>query len=101
MGVDHNDLSCVARELAAREPIFHKPEFGTSREDFDRLMAKDYWEIGASGQKYSREFVLSAGRHCGSTLPRDGKSCTIKARSFRARRRLSSIHKENASWPST
>lgn len=45
MGADHNDLSCVARELAAREPIFHKPEFGTSREAFDRLMAKDYWEI--------------------------------------------------------
>lgn len=60
MDADPDELSRIARELAAREPIFHKPEFGTSRHDFDRLMAKDYWEIGASGQKYSRQFVLSA-----------------------------------------
>lgn len=59
---NHDDgaLGVVARELAAREPIFHRPEFGTTRADFDRMMASDFWEVGASGKKYSREFVLDA-----------------------------------------
>lgn len=53
-----SSLDEVSRELAAREPIFHRPEFGTTRDDFDRMMADDFWEVGASGQAYSREFVL-------------------------------------------
>jgi len=48
----------VTRELAAREPIFHQPEFGTRREDFERMVTADFWEVGASGAAYSREFVL-------------------------------------------
>ena len=51
-------LDRVTGELAAREPIFHRPEFGTTRRDFDLMMADEFWEIGASGQKYSREQVL-------------------------------------------
>jgi hypothetical protein len=53
------DLQDVLAELSAREPIFHRPEFGTSRADFERMTAKDFWEIGASGRIYSREFVLN------------------------------------------
>jgi len=45
-------------ELSQREPIFHRPEFGTSRADVERLMASDYWEVGASGQIYDRAFVF-------------------------------------------
>jgi len=48
----------VLAELSAREPIFHHPEFGTTRADFDRLMAPDYWETGASGRRYAREPIL-------------------------------------------
>ncbi len=51
-------LAAVLEELKAREPIFHRPEFGTSRAAFDALMAPEYWEIGASGRRYSREFIL-------------------------------------------
>ncbi|MFB7719309.1 DUF4440 domain-containing protein [Nocardia sp. NPDC056100] len=51
------DLLDVLAELECREPIFHHPEFGTSREDFERATAPDFWETGASGQRYSREFV--------------------------------------------
>jgi len=51
-------LGEVAQDLGAREPIFHRPEFGTSRADFDRMMAEDFWEVGASGRVYSRDFVL-------------------------------------------
>jgi hypothetical protein len=41
-----------------REPIFHRPEFGTTRADFERMTAPDFWEIGASGRRYDRAFVL-------------------------------------------
>lgn len=48
----------VLAELKAREPIFHHPEFGTSRADFDNMMESTFWEVGASGKRYSREYVL-------------------------------------------
>jgi len=49
----------VLEELKDREPIFHRPEFGVTRADFDGVMASDFWEIGASGRRYSREYVLA------------------------------------------
>jgi len=52
---EHND---VLRELMAREPIFHRPEFGTTRKDFDKLMAPEFWETTASGRRVSRQFIL-------------------------------------------
>jgi len=52
------ELQEILAELSAREPIFHRPEFGTSRSDFDKLMAEDYWETGASGRRYSRAAIL-------------------------------------------
>ena len=52
------DLQSVLAELSAREPIFHRPEFGTTRDDFEKMTAADFWETGASGRTYSRQFVL-------------------------------------------
>jgi hypothetical protein len=52
------ELEGVLAELSRREPIFHRPEFGTSRADFERMTAEDYWETGASGRRYSRQSVL-------------------------------------------
>ena len=52
------NLEEVLVELSAREPIFHRPEFGTTRADFERMAAEDFWEIGASGRRYTRAFVL-------------------------------------------
>ncbi|HZQ70454.1 MAG TPA: DUF4440 domain-containing protein [Terriglobales bacterium] len=49
----------VLQELVRREPIFHRPEFGTTRADFENMTSPDFWEIGASGQRYSREYVLA------------------------------------------
>ena len=54
----HSSLAAVLEELKAREPIFHHPEFGTTRADFDSMMHQEFWEIGASGLRYSRAFVL-------------------------------------------
>jgi hypothetical protein len=53
-----SDLDAVLKELAAREPIFHRPEFGTTRAEFEAMMAPEFREVGASGQEYSKEFVL-------------------------------------------
>ncbi len=52
------ELADVLAELIAREPIFHRPEFGTSRADFERMTEAEFWEVGASGRKYSRDLVL-------------------------------------------
>jgi hypothetical protein len=47
----------ILTELRAREPIFHHPELGTTRADFEAQTAPDYWEVGASGRRYDREFI--------------------------------------------
>src|ERR1039458_7012066 len=52
------ELEGVLAELSRREPIFHRPDFGISRADFERMTGEDYWETGASGRRYSRPFVL-------------------------------------------
>jgi hypothetical protein len=52
------ELAEVLQQLKAREPIFHRPELGTTRADFERMTAIDYWEVGASGRIYKRDFVL-------------------------------------------
>jgi hypothetical protein len=48
----------ILEELKAREPIFHHPEFGTDREDFEAMTDPEFWEVGASGRRYSREFCI-------------------------------------------
>lgn len=53
------DLVSVLEQLRLREPIFHTPEFGSTRAEFERSTAPGYWETGASGRRYSREFILS------------------------------------------
>jgi len=52
-------LAEILAEISRREPIFHRPEFGTSRADLERMMVEDFWETGASGRRYSRDFVLA------------------------------------------
>lgn len=52
------ELQPVLDQLSAREPIFHRPEFGTTRADFETMTAPEFWEIGASGRVYDRPSVL-------------------------------------------
>jgi hypothetical protein len=52
------ELLDVLEQLRQREPIFHRPEFGIKRADFERMMEADFWEVGASGRRYSRKYVL-------------------------------------------
>ncbi len=51
-------LLAVQDELSAREPIFHRPDHGTTRADFELMTDVEFWEVGASGRRYSREYVL-------------------------------------------
>lgn len=48
----------VLQELSGREPIFHRPELGTRRADFEGMTDEAFWEVGASGRRYSRGHVL-------------------------------------------
>ena len=41
----------ILDDLLRREPIFHRPHFPT-------IMSPDYWEVGASGHRYTRAFIL-------------------------------------------
>ena len=52
------DLVWVLEQLRLREPIFHTPEFGSTRAEFEKATAPEYWETSASGRRYSREFIL-------------------------------------------
>jgi len=51
-------LIAIQKELSAREPIFHQPEFGTDRKTYESMTVEDFFEIGASGKRYSRNFVI-------------------------------------------
>ncbi len=50
-------LEGVLEELRAREPIFHTQAFGLTAAERERAMDPAYWEVGASGRRYSREFI--------------------------------------------
>ena len=58
-GDSSSRLHAVLAELQRREPIFHRREYGITRKDFERLTDAGFWEIGASGRRYSREHVWS------------------------------------------
>ena len=57
--MNERSIQAVMAELVAREPIFHRREFGTSREALEAMTDKAFWEIGASGRVYSRDFVIA------------------------------------------
>ena len=56
--IKHPEHEDVLEELRRREPIFHRPELGTTRGDFEQMTEPEFWEIGASGRRYSRQYVL-------------------------------------------
>jgi hypothetical protein len=57
--VTDEGLLGILDELRRREPLFHRRDIVSSREDFERETAEDFWEVGASGRPYSRAFVWS------------------------------------------
>jgi len=55
---EREELSQALAELSKREPIFHHPEFGSTRADFEEMTVPDFWEVGASGRIYSKAEVV-------------------------------------------
>ena len=56
---DSLETTQVLVELKAREPIFHHPDkFGKTRKDIENQMCDEFWEVGASGNVYTREEVI-------------------------------------------
>jgi hypothetical protein len=51
-------LKDIQNELTRLEQLFHHPAKDTSGFVFESMTEPDFWEIGASGKRYSREFVL-------------------------------------------
>ena len=53
------ELAPLLEELKHLESLFHAACPNASEEMFEMLVADNFWEIGASGRKYSRAFALS------------------------------------------
>lgn len=54
-----DSLRDILEELKKREPIFHRRELGTTPADLENMTTADFWEVGASGRRYSREYVFA------------------------------------------
>jgi hypothetical protein len=52
------DLQSILADLSSLEPIFHWPVSAMSRAELEKMTVDDFWETGASGRRYSRQFVL-------------------------------------------
>ena len=49
----------ILEDLKAREPIFHHPDkFGRSQQDIAEQMYDEFWEVGASGNVYTKQDVI-------------------------------------------
>lgn len=55
-------LADVLNELQALEPVFHAAHPNATPADFERLVSPDFWEVGATGRRYSRAFALQVLR---------------------------------------
>ena len=78
-------LTQVLHELTLREPIFHRPEWGTTRTDFERMTLPDFWEVGASGRRYSRNYVLNELERRYQIEGEDPARDSLKANEFHCR----------------
>lgn len=58
-GLKECDENKILEELKSREPIFHHPEkFGKTKQDIENQMCDEFWEVGASGNVYTKQDVI-------------------------------------------
>jgi hypothetical protein len=50
--------AAVLEELKRREPVFHRLEPGATRADLENMTDAEFCEVGASGRRYGRDYVL-------------------------------------------
>lgn len=54
-----DDPNKILDELKSREPIFHHPEkFGKTKQDIESQICDEFWEVGASGNVYTKQDVI-------------------------------------------
>lgn len=51
-------MSYPEEDIRALEPIFHSSPVGSSREVFEAMTDESFFEVGASGRVYTREFII-------------------------------------------
>jgi hypothetical protein len=51
-------LTGILQELARLEPILHRPDLKKTCAELAKMTTDDFWEVGASGRRYSKDFVL-------------------------------------------
>ncbi len=51
-------LQPILSLLKTLEPLIYAANAGKTRDYFEALLAENFWEVGASGLRYSREYVL-------------------------------------------
>jgi hypothetical protein len=56
--VTEKKLLSILDELTRLEIFIHWPTTGTTLQEIENLLDEIFWEVGASGKRYSREFVL-------------------------------------------
>lgn len=49
----------VLEELKRLEQLFHSVAPDATAQQLEELVASEFWEVGASGRRYSREYVLN------------------------------------------
>ena len=79
-------LAEVLQELIRREPIFHRPEWGLTRAEFERMTVPDFWEVGASGRRYSRSYVLDELERRYQVSGEDPAPASLQPSGFHCRR---------------
>jgi hypothetical protein len=71
----------VLDELSSLEPIFHRQDFLNGRSALESMLAPDFWEVGASGRIYDREFAIETVLQRGESTETHAWPC----RDFRLR----------------
>ncbi|MFD9680664.1 hypothetical protein ACFWAD_12365 [Rhodococcus sp. NPDC059969] len=54
-----DELRLILDELMEFEPLFHRTRVAMSRDEFDAVVDPEFREIGASGARYTRDYVQS------------------------------------------
>ncbi|MCO1654715.1 nuclear transport factor 2 family protein [Pseudonocardia humida] len=76
-------LRDVERELAEREPVFHRTAFATTPQELEAATDPDFFEVGASGRVHERRHVLEVvARRYADGVVDDG----LRGRDFHCRR---------------
>jgi hypothetical protein len=62
-------LNATLQTLEKLESLFHAACADATAAGFERIVSPDFWEVGASGKTYTREFALAVLKNRPTTPP--------------------------------